>query len=201
MQRELLNKAIDLFNSPEKWNAFLELAAQKELIKYQYFQRAKQPLLKYFNENRVDGWVCEPWGDPNFDLRWYLKDFGKGSLALVVGWRFQFVLFLENSSNFDSNKINDLLKTEYSQILSTFDRVDKQFDFQQKIVEVRNYIFDSPYDSNFDENHLDQFAWYVGNQTEKFVEQIIRKVEKFRQSAELTKMLYELNDRTRINTQ
>jgi len=197
MQKELLNKAVALFDSPEKWSAFVELANQKETIKWNYFQKVKQPLLKYFNDNPVEGWVCEPWGDYNYDLCWYLKDFGKGSLSLAVGWTFQFLLYLEDPNNFDSNKINDLLKNEYSQILTAFDRVDRQFELQTKIVETRNYYFDSPYDSSFDNNHLDILAWFAGNQTEKFVEQIIRKVEKFRKSAELTRMLYELNEKSK----
>lgn len=198
MQKEILNKAIELFDSPEKWNAFVELANQKETIKWLYFQKAKQPILKYFNDNPVDGWVCEPWGNPNFDIRWYLKDFGKSSLALAVGWTFHFVLHLEDLTNFDGNKINDLLRTDYSKFLSAFDRVDRQFEPQLKIVEVRNYSFDSPHDANFDDNNLDKLAWFVGNKTQIFTEQLIRKVEKFRQSAELTKMLYELNEKSRL---
>lgn len=145
--------------------------------------------------NPVDGWVCEPWGDINCDLRWYLKDFGKGSLSLAIGWSFQFVLHIDDIKSFDSNKIDNLLKNECTQIISTFDRVDRQFEHQLKVVETGNYYFNSPYDSNFDS---DQLAWFAGNQTEKFVEQIINKVEKFRKNAVLTQMLYQVNEKSRI---
>lgn len=200
MQKELLNQALGIFDTSEKWNAFVELANQKEKIKWHYFQKLKQPLLNYFNANQVEGWVCEPWGDTNFDLRWYLKDFGKGSIALAIGWRFQFVLHVEETNAFDSKKIDDLLRSEYSILLSSFDRVDRQFEHQSKIVEERNYTFNSPYDTNFDESQLDNLAWFAGNETENFAEQIIKKVERFRQDNVLTKMLYNLNERTKIHT-
>lgn len=198
MQRELLNQAIALFDTPEKWNAYVELANQKETIKWQYFQQMKQPLIKYFNENPVEGWVCEPWGNPSYDLRWYLKDFGKGSLALAIGWTFHFLLNLGDTTLFDTNKINELLKTDYSILLAAFDRVDRQLENDNKAVEVRNYSFGSPYDSNFDDSQLDKLAWYAGNQTQIFADQIIRKVERFRRDENLTKMLYQLNEQAKI---
>jgi len=201
MSKELINQALTLFDTPEKWNAFVEMANHKEAMKLQYLQKAKNPLLKYFNENFVDGWVCEPWGNTAYDIRWYLKDFGKNSIALALGWTFHFILHVEDINSFDTNKINELLKSEYSLILSSFDRIDRQFENQLKVVEVRNYYFNSPFDSNFDDAHVDQFAWFVGNETDKFVQQIINKVDRFRKSPKLTQMIYELNQKSRIITE
>ena len=201
MHKELLNQAIAIFDSPEKWNSFVELANQKETIKWHYFQKLKQPLLNYFNANPVEGWVCEPWGDQLYDIRWYLKDFGKNSIALAIGWRFHFVLHIEDTNAFDTKKIDDLLRSDYSILLSSFDRVDRQFENQLKAVEVRNYSFNSPYDTNFEDSQLDKLSWFAGNKTESFVEQIIKKVERFRQDKDLTKMLYDLNAQTKIQTQ
>jgi len=201
MQKELLNQAIEIFDSSEKWNAFVELANQKETIKSHYLQKLKQPLLNYFNANPVEGWVCEPWGDQLYDIRWYLKDFGKNSIALAIGWRFHFVLHIEDTTTFDTKKIDDLLRSDYSIILSSFDRVDRQFEHQLKAVEVRNYSFNSPYDTNFDDSQLDKLSWFAGNKTENFAEQIIKKVERFRQDKDLTKMLYDLNSKTKIQSQ
>ena len=197
MQKELLGQAISIFDSTEKWNAFVEIANQKENIKSFYFKKLKSELLQYFNDNPVNGWICEPWGDTNFDLRWYLKDFGKDSIALAVGWRFHFVLHVKNTSEFDTKKIDELLKTDYSKILSSFDRVDRCFEHELKAVEVRNYIFNSPYDSCFEDSQVDYLAWFAGNETESFKNQIIKKVEKFRKDEETGKLLYELNEKSR----
>lgn len=197
MQKELLNHAIGIFDTSEKWNAFVELANQKETIKWFYFQKLKQPLLNYFNSNPVEGWACEPWGNQLYDIRWYLKEFGKSSLALAVGWTFEFHLHIEDTTKFDTEKINDLLKGEYSLLLSAFDRVDRQFELNTKAMEYRNYSFGSPYDSYFDNSQLDNLAWFAGNKTECFVDQIIKKVNRFRKDQNLTNLLYELNKQTK----
>ncbi len=201
MQRELLNQALALFDTPEKWNAFVEMTNQKDTMRWNYFQKLKQPLLNYFNNNPVNGWVCEPWGNPDYDLRWYLKEFGKNSLALAVGWTFKFVLHLQDTDSFDTERINELLRTDYSILLSSFDRVDKQFEHNLKVVEERNYSFGSPFDGNFDDSQLDKLAWFAGNKTEEFAKQIIRKVEVFRKSEKLTNMLHELNAKTKRKTE
>jgi len=198
MQKELLNQTLDLFDTPEKWYAFIEMANQKESMKMHYFKKVSTMVYKYFMENPVKGWVCETWNNHNLELRWYLEDFGKNSLALGIGWWFQFVLHLTDTNSFDTNKINELLKTDYAIFLSKFDRIDRQFEQNCKIVEDRNYVFNSPYDYNFNESQVDYLAWFAGNQTDKFAEQIIRKVEVFRQNENLTKMLYELNQRAQI---
>jgi hypothetical protein len=120
---------------------------------------------------------------------------------LAIGWTFHFVLHIEDINAFDTKKIDDLLRSDYSILLSSFDRVDRQFEHQLKVVEVRNYSFNSPYDTNFDNSQLDKLAWFAGNETENFAKQIIKKVERFRQNKDLTKMLYDLNTETKIQTQ
>jgi hypothetical protein len=47
MSKELINQALALFDSSEKWNSFVEMANHKEAMKMQYLQKAKNPLLKY----------------------------------------------------------------------------------------------------------------------------------------------------------
>jgi hypothetical protein len=198
MDRDLYNQALDLFNTSEKWNAFVELANQKESIKRTYFKRVTQPLLNYFNSNPVDGWICEPWFDKELDLRWYLADFGKDSLSLATCWHFHFALHLVDKSRFDTDKIDTMLKSEYSIFMSAFDRIDEQFGTDLKVLEIRNYNFGDPHDSYFENSQLDRLAWYAGNETDKFVEQIIAKVERFRRNPQLTTMLYEIHRRSII---
>jgi hypothetical protein len=195
MQKELFNQAAELFDTPEKWDAYLELVNQKEAIRIHYLKKVKQPLLKYFNENPSEDWICEPSGNTDFDMRWYLRDFEKGSLALTIGWLFKFVLHVENVTKFDSKKIDDLLKTDYSFILTGFDRIDRQFEHTVKILEDRNYVFGSPYDHHFNDAQL---AWFAGNRTQDLVNQIIVKVERFTKDKEMTRMLYEVNQKAKI---
>ena len=180
MRQELENKAMELFDTAEKWNSFLELVSMKNNLVYTAFKKLKQELMHYFNANPVDKWICEPWGDTNVDLSWYLKDFGINSLALRVGWRFEFHLQLNDTENYNSEKINNLLKTsEFSPLLAAFENApDRQFENQTKAMEYRHYSFGSPYDNNFDNSHVDHLSWYAFYETKKFAEQIIRKVER-----------------------
>ena len=67
-------------------------------------------------------------------------------------------------------------------------------------MECRNYVFGSPYDYNFDNSHVDKLAWFAGNETQNFAEQIIKKVEKFRKDANLTRLLYEVNNKAKMQT-
>jgi hypothetical protein len=196
MQQELLNQVKNLFDTFEKWNAFLELSAQMGEIKTNFFTKVRDPLYKYFIENPVEGWVCESWGNPDFDLRWYLTDFGKNSLGIGIAWTFDFVLTLEDAEKFDSVKIEQLLKTpEYSKILTAFERIDYQFtEVRRKIIETGNYQFGSPYDYNFKDPNKTILSWYAGNRTNEFVDQIIKKVERFRKDTEVTRLLRQLNE-------
>lgn len=198
MQQELLTHAMNIFDSVDKWNAFIDLANQKDTIKDAYFSKVKEPLFRYFHENQADGWVCEPWGDQTYDMRWYLKDFGKNSLGLGVGWRYDFVLTLEDPNRFDIEKMYSYLKSpESGKLLAAFERIDSFLPDQRRaIVETGNYSFDSPFDGNFkDAKH--QLAWYAGNQTENFVRQIVNKVEKFRKNKEVTDLLYQINEKSK----
>lgn len=198
MQKELLNHALSLFDTPDKWDAFADLANQKEAIKGIYFKKVKPLLLKHFNENPVQGWVCEPWGDASCDLRWYLSDCGKDSLSLAVGWRFHFVLHLQDTNSFNTTKVDDLLRNECSLLLAAFDRVDRQFETQLKAVEVRNYTFGSAFDGCFEDTQIDKFAWFAGNKSQELADQIIQKVEKFRKNEKLTEMLRSINNISKI---
>jgi len=199
MQPELQFQALKLFDTSEKWNSFLELVSAKDDLVYLSFKQLKQPIVKYFNDNQIKGWICEPWGDKNVDLRWYLEEFGINSLGLTLAWRFEFHLYLNDTTKFDTKKMNDLLKTsEFSALTSAFNRIpDKMYEDQTKAMEYRNYSFGSPFDEYFDNYHVDHLSWYAMNKTEDFANQIIQKVEKFR-SPELTEMLYKLNKECQI---
>ena len=194
MQKELFNQAAKLFDSLEKWDAYLELVSQEQAIRIHYLKKIKKPLLEYFINNPAEGWVCQPWSDDNYDMRWYLKDFGKDSLAIATGWLFKFCLHVEDINKFDSLRIDNLLQSEYSFFLSKFEQIENLYTPNFKVIESRNYVFNTPYDHDFDENHL---AWFAGNRTQELVNQIIAKVERFTKDEEMTRMLREVNEKAK----
>ena len=55
MQKELTNQAMALFDSPEKWNAFLDLVSETEFIKKHWHSTLKRALLKKFKPEAIQG--------------------------------------------------------------------------------------------------------------------------------------------------
>jgi hypothetical protein len=184
MSKELLQQTASLFEDPKKWNAYLELIAQKEQLKNFWFNKLKSELIKYFSTNIETDWL---WNANN--MNWYLADFGEKSLAIWLEGYTKFSLW-SSEVNFDKDEITRLLKTEkYSVLLSAFARIDKQFEGSYQVIENGNFTFGSEYDGEFGIDHL---AWYAGNDTNNLATQIIDKVNKIRQDKNLTALLAEI---------
>lgn len=194
MNQELLKQTKALFDSPEKWNAFLELVWQKDEIRNQWFIKLKEEANKKFTTDEfVDGWVFNSWGV--CDMHWYQKEHGDKSISLFLGWLGELTLHC-NSDFYDIAKINDLLRTErFSPLLSCLNRIDRFFEGGRFAIEIRNFSFGSPYDTKFD---ADRLAWFAGNQTDIFLNQIIDKVNKLRKDEKMNILLDELNKLTKI---
>lgn len=195
MNQELLKKAKAMFDSPEKWNAFLELVWQKDEIRNQWFIKLKEETAKKFaTDEFVEGWVFNTWGV--WDMHWYQKDHGDKSISLLLGWWGEMTLNC-NSDHYDTIKIQELLRTEkFAPLLTCFSRIDRHFEGGRIAIEMRNFSFGSAYDTKF---NTDKMGWYAGNRTEDFVKQIADKVNKYRKDEKMNSLLHELNTLTKIN--
>lgn len=198
MEKELLNEVVKIFDSCEKFLSFWELATQKDVIK-EHLSKPIKPLLdKYFKENKVDGWSYTECGTPYIDACWYLKEFGKGSLAIRLGFFFQIRLLEEDLLKFNRNKISELLKNdEYSPLFDAFERRDFEEKYGCHIIEVGNYYFGDQNDGRFNE---EQSAWFATYETQKMAEQIIAKIERFRKNEVVTNLLRKLNEESMIKS-
>lgn len=192
MNQELMNQALNLFDTPEKWNAFLELYSQRDEMRNQWYGKLRELSIKRFNTiDVVDGWSFKP--SNSIDMCWYLTEYGDQSIRIVFGWCAEMTLFYDGV-NF--SKMNDLMKNKrFSPILEGFQKLDGVFQGNRIAYESRNFIFESPYDTKFD---CDRLAWFAGNQTESFVDQIVKKVNRFRKDDNLTVLLGELNKEVRV---
>lgn len=195
MNQELLKQAKAMFDSPEKWNAFLELLWQKDEIRNQWYQKLKEEANKKFSTDEfVEGWVFNSWGV--WDLHWYQKEHGDKSIGLLIGWWGEMTLYC-NSDFYDTVKIHDLLRTErFAPLLSCFNRIDRFYEGGRLAIEMRNFSFGSPHDTKFD---TDRLSWYAGNQTDDFLNQLVEKVNRYRKNEEMNSLLHELNLLTKIN--
>jgi len=189
MNQELFKQAMTMFNSPEKWNAFIELVSQKDNIIDQWFLKLTESAKKKFlAEDLVQGWEFKTWG--TFGMKWYLKEYGENSISLILD-NGAFSLYAEPNFN-NLEVIQKLLKTEiFAPLLQCFNRFDSLYQEGGKLItEDKNFSFGSPYDSKFD---FDRLAWYAGNKSKDFLNQISEKVNKFRKDEKMNFLLNQLN--------
>ena len=194
MQKELTNQAMALFDTPEKWNAFLDLVSEKESIKYYWHSTLKRALIKRFKqEDPIEKWDFYE-NRMTMSMTWYLKKFEKYSLAIWLEHYTEFSLWV-NPEYFDSDEVTKLLKTEeFFPLLSPFTQNHEIHQGNYKIREKMDYVFDN----QFKNLNSEQLAWFAGHQTEDFVNQIAEKVDIFRKNEQLTKLFKEINEQTKF---
>jgi hypothetical protein len=194
MQNEELRQAITLFDTPEKWTAFIDLSNQKDRLKRMMTRTAIVRANHYFlQEHPVPGWSFQQLGAEDFGMIWYLTAFGEYSICLVLAWDGVFVLEVRGGANSVEETTRLLKDSKFSALMNCFERVDSWWDERFMGREKFNFHFDSPSDGHFGPFRL---AWYAHFETERFIEQLGAKVARF-QLPEMTALLTELNTLTR----
>lgn len=192
MQRELLNQTMAIFDTPEKWNSYLELKNAFNQIKAQWINKLRNNISGVFNKNKLDGWEFKQ-SESHLQFKWYLKDFGPNSLSILMSYA-QIGLWVW-PDNFDVQKINDLLLSdEYKSLGDTF-IPDKTSDCNKWVLlESGKFYFESQDDGKFE---FDNLLWYAEHQTDSFLNQLIAKVDRIRRDDKLTNLLREINQKTK----
>ena len=201
MGTELLAQAMKLFDTLDKWNAYLELVKAKEEIKKGYFSRLRKEIVRKEYSDSSRGNTFWSLIDDEFErCICFLTEFGKDSIGLV--WDSKSFTLWGHPNTCDVNKANDLLATsEFEPIKSCFDtkhlspQTYKEHFFKQK----HKFEFsDGQAYSAYDSESHDILSWFAGNKTEEMARLIIDQVNKFR-TPEITKLLIELNTKCRNN--
>ena len=194
MENEELRQAINLFDTPEKWTAFIELSNHKDRLKRIMTRTAVVRANQYFiQEHPVPGWSFQQFGTDEFAMIWYLTTYGEYSICLVLSWDGVFVLEVRGGSNSVAEATRLLKDSKFGDLMNCFERVDSWWDDRFMAREKFNFSFGSPSDGHFGPFRL---AWYAHFETERFIEQLGAKVARFQQP-EMTALLTELNALTR----
>ncbi|MCO6492670.1 MAG: hypothetical protein J5I98_29905 [Phaeodactylibacter sp.] len=192
MNEELILKAMDLFDSADKWNSFCELMSKDQEIQNRWWKRLQTEVYQRENTQPNPDWAIHKWNA--WDIRWYIKGESENSLA-VHFWGDRFRVFA-NYGALDLHKVNKLLENPKFDVLKTcFDRLDGS-DYQTIGWEDRNFRFKTIYDERFPDART--LSWYAGNRTKEFADQIIAKVRKF-QTPEITALFKEINSACKRN--
>lgn len=194
MTPELLTQATNIFDSYDKWNAFIELSNVRNLIKDRYFEELKLGLSKHFINDVRQDWLFRP--DHQYQYRWYLKDYGAESICILMN--INHIYLWCNPQLFDANLIKEYLNSpEYLSIFSCFDFTDtlSSPNLHHFCEERHRFNFNdsTSYPTNNEINH-DKLSWFAGNKTEEMVQQIAVKINRFR-TPEISKLLLELNQK------
>ena len=192
MNEVLLRKAMAMFETPEKWNAFLELVKQNGDIQNRWWRKLIETVRERERvlPNEKPDWDIKISG--NWDIRWFIKEDGENSLAIHFWGE---GLRICTYGGLDVDKLNKLIGDHpFSQIKTCFDRIDDNWS-DTPAREIRNFSFGSPFfDGKFPDNAT--LSWYAGNRTDEFANQIIAKVRKF-QTPEITALFKEINKECR----
>lgn len=187
MNKELIESAQAIFDSVEKWNAFMELHSAKDEIRALWFRKFRTKMTEHFYTNDVvPGWSSRGWGD--WDMIWHVEKLGEEFMSLWFrdGNRLGFWV---NGNQFNVQAVGARLKTpKYAELTSGL-RPDESFSNSFIFFETGNFHFNSPFDGSFGATHL---SWYAGHEPDELIRQIAEKVNYYRKSEKLTNLLIEL---------
>lgn len=187
MNEELLLKALELFDTSEKWEAFCELSNRNRLIQDRWWKKLQAEV--YNREIRLNNpdWDIHIWN--NWDIIWFIK--GESTKSLVIHFWGDALRVFYNYGELDINKVNELIKEpRFDIIKQSFERIDGS-NHETIAWEHRNFSFGTTYDGRFP--HHVTLSWYAGNKTDLFADQLIAKVRKL-QTPEITGLFKEINE-------
>ena len=195
MQNQDIAQAVALFDTSDKWNAFLDLCDQRDRIRNAMWKKLVRQGSQAF-QKQPEGWKFESLNPEEPSFIWYLSEYGSKSICIVFGWQGQFYMELRNGPSSEKiDEINQLLVSmQFQAIQKGFSRIDEYWKGIWPFNERYNFSFETPWDEDF---HPNQLAWYAHFQTTDFIEQIEAKIAKF-QTTEMTQVLSELNRLGRV---
>ena len=179
---------MDLFDTPEKWEAFGELYRSYNTIKTRGFKKMRDELYCDELAHKDPNWHVVKWND--WDIRWELKTEGKR--LWIHFWGDYFRIFV---GNLNAQKVQELITNnerynKIQQVFSEHCRLDgydnntlayeKQNDIEYTFNNTRVIIKDS-----------DQLSWYVGHYPSEFKAQLLKKVRSL-QTPEMVELFKEI---------
>jgi hypothetical protein len=196
MSYEIVTQVEDLFSDKEQWESFLDISNQRNLIRDTWWR-------KFLSEMNKSVKTVQNWGytaNNHFDYHWYINEFGTNSFCLIAanyGNKFSLGFWAPQYKH-DIKKLSELLqKEEYGEpIKAKFDRLIYIGNETTEWQYIENFVFDEAKEN--DNLDLDKLAWYANYKTTELVSQVIAKVNKFREDAEITRILTELNRETML---
>jgi len=196
MSYEIISQVENLFSDKEQWDSFLDIVSQKPQICSTWWNKFGSEMNKSVKSVKDWGYSnCSP-----LDYRWYINEFGINSFCLIAGnlWGKMSIRLWAPANKYNLKTLSEYLqKEEYGEpIKAKFDSLNY---IGNETTDWKYIEFIIPEDVKERETFdIDRMAWYANYDTEKLVSQFIKKVNKFREDEEITKILIKLNNDTII---
>ena len=188
----MLRKAVNNFlDTAEKWDTFSRLALKHNEIINDWWAKLQTEIVHREQNNGMSDWDIFSWDNL---LIWHIKGESEHSLSVQLWARgYVYLRVYYSYVCLSISKVDEICKSKFDAIKSCFDRVDESED-NTIGRENGNFSFGCDYDGHFPD--ITSLAWYAGNRTEEFADQIIAKVRKF-QTPEMTALFKEINEKCR----
>lgn len=188
MDEKLLQQAINLFDTPEKWEAFCELHNNFNNMKMRNFRAMRDNLYSEELALQDPNWQVVKWND--WDIRWELKT--KGKRLWIQFWGDYFRIYV---GNLDVQKVEKLLEDDrrFDKIREAFSKSCRLDDYNNNVLaqEKQTDIIYTFNNKQITIKNSDELSWYVGHYPSEFKEQLIKKVRAM-QSPEIVELFREI---------
>lgn len=173
-----------LFDTQEKWDAFIDLYHQKDNIKYYWFDKLRNQIGSHFNEKN-EGWGFKFIKSGIDDVRWFLNEYGENSICIAL--EADKISVWCQDALFDSTKAKKLLRGD-----SKYKELDNLIRIVFPYSEERGGYLASKNIKFLSSGTADSLAWYAQSCTKEFLDKIVDIVERFT-TPEITILLSDLN--------
>ncbi|GIJ93193.1 hypothetical protein [Capnocytophaga stomatis] len=184
MNNNTLKEAAELFNTTEKWNAFVELVNQQDNLKNMWWNELQENV---YNRGTAPDWTVYKYHGIE-KIIWYVSDAqqGQSSTSIYFDGEHICIYFYSGVNPEEAQKLIEKNKERFQIIFDQFDNVEKG----GKYLLWEKFKFR---DGNKDILGADKLAWYAGNRTEEFANQLVERIQKL-QTTEITNLFREINE-------
>lgn len=190
MNDDLLLEASKLFDVSDKWKAFNELANNRGSLMNFWWKKLQREVQTRELKDGLPDWDFYAWNE--WDMMWFVKGAGNNTFAVHYWGK---TLRVCGFGGINQERLRNLLEeSKFDIIRRAFDRIDGQ-DSHIFAWEEGNFNFGTASDGNF--SIVEELAWYAGNETCRYADQLIAKVRKF-QTAEILELFKEINKECRV---
>jgi len=197
MSYEIVSQVENPFKNKEQWNNFLDIADKRIQIRDTWWRKFQSEMNK--SVSSVKNWGFSSVDHLNY--RCYINGFTRDSVCLVAGnfnnrisiglWAPQY--------KYDLKKLSELLQEEKigEPIKAKFDCLHYNNMYESSEWKYAEYIILDDVKED-DPLHIERMAWYANYETAELVSLFNKKINKFREDEEITRILTDLNNNETI---